>query len=313
MDDVATIRSDLVENFPDIDFTKFMIDLSERGYAVIPNILSSDEVNNIKKEMEDWIESIPNFETIHRSADPHGIFKFHEAGGQRHAWLSRINPRVQAPHKFIWGCEELVTSLDGSCYLDQRFHKKSKSWLHTDQAPNKKGLQCVQSLVALTNNEETSLVVYEKSHLYHEKYFENVEINDKEYNKDWQRIDEETIKLLESTKKVVKVPAGGMAFWDSRTFHCNQYGNKLNNGEYETRLVQYICYFPKNHPKNTKSQHNKRVKYYKERRTTSHWPAPIKVNPKQPRTYGNDDLKINYENLKIHDLTDIEEEILKIL
>ena len=42
----------------------------------------------------------------------------------------------------------------------------------------------------------------------------------------------------------------------------------------------------------------KRQKYFIERRTTSHWPAPIKVVGLQPNTYGNNDLLIDYNKLQ---------------
>jgi hypothetical protein len=98
-----------------------------------------------------------------------------------------------------------------------------------------------------------------------------------------------------------------MVFWDSRTFHQNQ--GKGN----EERLFIYICMLPRNHPKNTKAQITKRQKYYKERRTTSHWPYPIHVNGKQPRTYGNTSMLIDYSKIIQPQLEDLEEEIQKLL
>ena len=41
----------------------------------------------------------------------------------------------------------------------------------------------------------------------------------------------------------------------------------------------------------------KREKYFMERRMTSHWPYPIKVNSLQPRTYGDDSKNIDYSTL----------------
>ena len=57
----------------------------------------------------------------------------------------------------------------------------------------------------------------------------------------------------------------------------------------------------------------KRQKYFLERRTTSHWPAPIYVNGKQPRTYGDKSLVIDYDSLIPPDLSSMEEEIRKLL
>ena len=45
---------------------------------------------------------------------------------------------------------------------------------------------------------------------------------------------------------------------------------------------------PKDNIKNTPSI-QKRLKYLQDRRTTSHWCYPIKVNSLQGRTYGNND------------------------
>ena len=56
-----------------------------------------------------------------------------------------------------------------------------------------------------------------------------------------------------------------------------------------------------------------RLKYFNEQRTTSHWPCPIKVNSLQPRTFGNDDILIDYDSLPMNDLSEFKEEIMKII
>ena len=57
----------------------------------------------------------------------------------------------------------------------------------------------------------------------------------------------------------------------------------------------------------------KRRKYFNEKRTTSHWSYPIKVNSLQPRTYGNTDLLIDYSNLPHINLDDLMEDINELL
>ena len=47
----------------------------------------------------------------------------------------------------------------------------------------------------------------------------------------------------------------------------------------------------------TESMKKKRFKYFQDRRTTSHWCYPIKVNSLQGRTYGNNELLIDYDLL----------------
>ena len=114
---------------------------------------------------------------------------------------------------------------------------------------------------------------------------------------------------MQSSRRVLHIPAGALVLWDSRTFHQNQYG-KPNS---EERMVQYVCYLPKSHIKNTEKIRKKRLKYYNDRRTTSHWPTPIYVNGKQPQTYGDSSRSIDYSLLQPSILDDLEEDIMKLI
>ena len=98
----------------------------------------------------------------------------------------------------------------------------------------------------------------------HEQYFKDRNI---ESDNNWQILEKEYVDSISHLKKVLEVPAGALVLWDSRTFHQNQYGKP----ESEERIVQYVCYFSKDHNKNTLYNQNKRRKYFNERRTTSHW------------------------------------------
>ncbi len=152
------------------------------------------------------------------------------------AWYIRSLDSVQRPFREIWETDELVVSFDGACYMSQGEKHRDSNWTHTDQAPGKKGLHCVQGFVVLTTNSESTLRVYLGSHLLHEGVLIN---SDKK--KDWVRIDDEWLRDHEGLKRVLTVPAGSLVLWDSRCFHQNQYG-KIS----EERLVQYVCYLPKN-------------------------------------------------------------------
>ena len=280
--------------------------LQEHGWIIIPDVLTEEEIDHAKTSFYSWQKTIPNHDIIHNKCDPHGIYKHHEAGHQYHSWYIRTRPAVQHIFKTIWDCENLIVSFDGSCYIDKKNKKKDNIWTHTDQAPATKGLSCYQGFVSLTSNKERTLVVYDKSHLLHEKYFK--EQNNTSKN-NWNLIDHETLDTLAEDKMVLEVPAGALVIWDSRIFHQNQYGAP----ESEERIVQYVCYLPREHEKNTEAMKRKRQKYYLERRTTSHWPAPIHVNGKQPRTFGNKSLQIDYSSLTPPNLSSMEEEIQKLL
>ena len=271
-------------------------ELLEKGYCIVPNVLSIEEINEAKQLFYNWQKTIPNHDKMHQLIDPHGIYKFHEVGHQEHAWYIRTRPQLIEIYKKLWDTDELIVSFDGSCYINKENKKKDKIWTHTDQDPNSKGLHCYQGFVSLTDNKERTLVVYEGSHNYHEKYFEEKNIKS---SKRWQLIDHNKLEELSSSKRVLEVPAGALVLWDSRTFHQNQYGVS----ELEERIVQYVCYLPKSHKTNTKTIAKKRLKYFEDRRTTSHWPSPIKVNSLQPQTYGDESKHITYEELRKPDLT----------
>ena len=145
--------------------------LEEKGYAVVKNVLTPEEVKQARAMFDEWRVSVPNLDKQHNTVDPHGIYKHHEVGHQRHAWFIRTRPNVQEVFKKFWGTDELVVSFDGSCYVSSECRKKDNCWTHTDQAPNSVGLKCIQGFVALTDNKERTLVVYEGTHLEHEKYF----------------------------------------------------------------------------------------------------------------------------------------------
>ena len=287
----------LEEQINNLFLQKYIINLKQNGYIVIPNILNNYEINKAKELFKKWKNSINDIDNIHNSIDPHGIFKFHEVGHQEFAWYLRTIPNIINIFKKIWECDELVVSFDGSCYIPQSCNKKDKIWSHTDQAPNSIGLKCYQSFVSLTNNEERTLIVYEKSHLLHEQYFKDRNIS---HSKNWNLIDIDYLNSIKPSKKTLKVNAGDLVIWDSRTFHQNQYG-KINS---EERLVQYLCYLPKNVKANNKTQSQKRLKYFNERRTTSHWPYPLNVNSLQPQTYGDESKLIDYSNLPKPDLNE---------
>ena len=285
-----------------------LMELIEFGYTIIPDILTPQEIETASNLFHDWKQTIPNHDDFHRNVDPHGIYKYHEVAHQPHAWFIRTRPAVQDIYKYIWSSNDLITSFDGCCYISPEDDRIDKCcWTHTDQSGKVKKLQCYQGFVSLTNNKERTLVVYEGSHDFHSEYFKNYDTSTTQ----WTLIDPKILETkLKEKKRILEVPAGALVMWDSRTFHQNQFG-KLNNGE--ERLVQYVCFYQRNHPDNTPAIQKKRRKYFEERRNTSHWPCPIRVNGKQPQTYGNNDRLVDYTALRIPDLTEFMTDIQKLL
>ena len=240
-------------------------ELDEKGYTVV-KVFSEEKVQTATKLFYDWINEVP----IDRKNIFYGIIK---EGHQKHSWYIKTDPAVQDVFKRLWNTDDLVTGFDGCCWIPKEFNAVETCWTHTDQAASKRGLHCFQGFVSLTANVERSLVVYEGSHLLHETYMKDRGLTGA---KNWRLIDPEYLKSIESSKRVVKVDAGDMVLWDSRIFHQSQYGKN------EERLVQYVSFLPRNHPGNTPGQQRQRLKYFKNRRTTTHWPYPLCVNKKEP-------------------------------
>lgn len=286
-------------------------ELQENGYTIFRNLLSEEEVNEYKNEFNNWLDKVEDLRKLHSMIDFNGIFKHYEVGNQRFAWLMRTNVKIVNIFKELWETDELVTSFDGCCYYPKEYVGEERYWTHTDQSSRKKGVYCYQSFVSLTNNSERTLQIYEGSNLLHENYFETMNIDDPS---DWNIIDIDYIKTLLNKQKNLTVNAGDLVVWDSRTFHQNLCGGNNSN---EERLVQYLCYLPKNKEGNTEREQIYRKRYYETKRTTSHWPYPMNVVPSQPLTYNyyneENPIIIDYDSLPEPYLDDLRTKIDELL
>mgnify|MGYP003977968629 CR=1 FL=1 len=285
----------------------YLESLKKDGYVIIPDILLDNEIKYCKELFYGWYNSIENIDKLHKTINPHNIFKYHQVGHQRFAWYIRTKPSVSKVFSDIWETDNLVVSFDGACYMKPGANNYSEGcWTHTDQAPCDPNFKCVQGFVSLTDNVNSSLMIYKESHLKFEKYFKdrNMEAN----KKNWNMIEPEYLETIKDDKIILEVPKGSLVLWDSRCFHQN-----ICLDDNEERIVQYVSMLPKNHKTNTVKMHEKRVKYFNELRTTSHWCYPIRVNPLQPRTYGDDSLKIDYSKLNPPDLDDLIDNIKRLL
>jgi hypothetical protein len=296
-----------------IDISKYRDTLEKMGYVIIPGVYNEKEIQEYWSEFNKWRLTVPDLDYLHSIIDFNGIFKHHQVGHQRFAWLARTNPKIIDIFKQLWNTDELVTSFDGCCYYPSDYIGEPRYWTHSDQSSRKKGLTCYQSFLSLTDNCERSLLLYRGSHLLHEKYFTDMNIDEP---RDWNIIDENYIKDLYDRQEILEVKKGDLVIWDSRLFHQNTCGTPTCD---EERLIQYLCYLPKNSEKNTVKEQLQRRKYFETLRTTSHWPYPMNVVPKQPNLYNyyienlEDKIYINYESLPkphIHDLVSKIEKLL---
>lgn len=306
------IQSELNNNMTsNINIENNIKELKENGYTIIHNVYNKDEIYEYKYEFFNWFNNTEDLEYLHDQIHGNGIFKHFEVGHQRFAWLARTNPKIVNIFKQLWNTNEIVTSFDGCCYYPADYIGEPHYWMHTDQSSRKKGLHCYQSFLSLTNNCERTLVLYKGSHLLHEHYFESMNIDEP---RDWNILDEKYVNNLENSKIYLDVNEGDLVIWDSRTFHQNTCGTPSCE---EERLIQYLCYLPKNKKENNEKEQNQRRKFFEKRRTTSHWPYPMNVVPKQPTFYNyhypDNPIIIDYESLSQPKIDDLREQIEELL
>ena len=56
--------------------------LDIKGYHIVENVLDCIEVEKLKKEFNNWKESVPDYKRLHPIIHPHGIHKFFEVDNQ---------------------------------------------------------------------------------------------------------------------------------------------------------------------------------------------------------------------------------------
>lgn len=285
-------------------------EFEEKGYVVIPNVLNNEEIIEYICEFNKWMDAIQDSDYLHNLIDYHGIFKYFQVGHQRFAWLLRTNPKILNIFKSLWNTDELVVSFDGCCYYPPNYIETPSYWIHSDQSSIKLGLQGIQAFASLTSNKERTFIVYEGSHKLHEDHSNTYSIQN---ISDWYPIREEYVETIQDKKRTLHVEAGSLVLWDSRTFHQNTCGPETGT---EERLIQYLCYLPKNNVINNEDMQDLRRECFDKLRTTNHFPYPISPIPLQPNTYNyynNDDLYIDYSTIPKPELDDLLDDIYKLL
>jgi|UniRef100_A0A6C0IKV2 ectoine hydroxylase-related dioxygenase (phytanoyl-CoA dioxygenase family) len=284
--------------------------LERDGYVVIPNVLTKSEIEEYKSEFFKWYDNTEGLKSFHDEVSSNGIFKYYEVAHQRFAWLARTNTCITNIFKDIWNTDELVTSFDGCCYYPSDYSDNPRFWIHTDQSGYKVGRHCLQSFVSFTENKERTFVLYRGSHFLHQDYFN---ITDTYTENDWCVLYPEYLKGIQYRQEVLHVKPGSLVMWDSRLFHQNTCGESSCS---EERLIQYLCYLPKNSPKNTEHEQKVRRECFENRFQTSHWPYPMKPIHKQPLWFNeqtDNEIFIDYDSLDVPQIDDLREKIEKLL
>jgi hypothetical protein len=280
--------------------------LDTHGVAVIPNVLTEQECinyrngiwNELKYVTQDrfditnqntWREFY-NFYPLHSM-----LLQHFSLGHMQPIWDIRTHPKVYKSFEKIWNTNknDLLVSFDGlSVHLPPEKTNKgwfNNEWYHTDQSSQKIGKHCIQGMINLydVNDNDATLSILEKSHNYHQSFFEDNNLDNKS---DWYKLKNDEEKKYFTNKGckqyAVKAKAGSLILWDSRTFHCGKECNRNRDNE-NFRMVVYICMLPRNTVVDQKVL-IKKQSAFENLRITSHWANQCKMFPKSPRTYGGD-------------------------
>lgn len=281
----------------------FMRKLNKYGVCVIPNIIPEDECivlrNNMWKELKYIhknrfdIDDEKTWNNFYDFLPLHSMLIQHfSIAHLQSVWDVRQHENVGNIFSKIWNTpkEELLSSFDGiSVNLPPEKTNRGwflgNDWMHTDQAPNRKGLYCIQGLVNLypVNEGDASLTVLEKSHKYHEEFFNYIDLHN---NDNWYKlVDDQKQWFIDKGCKqyCIQAPVGSLVLWDSRTIHQGIEAQKNRDHE-NFRMVVYTCLLPKENY--SQKIRDKRKIMFENMRVTNHWGN--KMFPKTPRTYGKE-------------------------
>ena len=307
----------------DTNIDNFQKQLKEKGIAVIPNILSKLELENSKDDMWNMLEYLTkDFEIpINRNCCEtfssyyelcpleDMLLQYWKVGHSQYVWNLRQNLNIINIFSKIYNCniDDLLVSFDSvSIHFPPELTKKGKyqedkeNWYHFDQSSHKKGFHCIQGFINLYDVYEgdSTLSVYESSHLYHEEFFKYFDFS---VDKDYYKLTKPQLDFFNNLEEcAVLCSAGSLVLWDSRVLHqgllCSK--NRLNNS---IRSVVYICMMPRS--LSNKKQLRRKQEAFKSLRMTTHWPITVSRFPSFPK-------KKEYENKQVHLIKEINEPIL---
>ncbi len=287
--------------------------LNNYGVAIVPNILSYQECQEMINLMWNYLEHITqrfeipmNRNNINTWKEFKKLYPSHSMllqrwgiGQSEFVWYLRQKPQILAIFAAIWNTtpEQLLVSFDGAAFhfppeVTQSGYLK-KTWLHSDQCFLRNDFECIQSWVTAypVNAGDATLNFLEGSNKYHKAFRD---FKGKEYEPifkkggDWYKLEKQDeldfyMKTCNCPSKFIACPAGSLVLWDSRTIHC---GTEAIEGRehMNLRCISYLCYTP--HSFASQAIINKRIKIVNELRTSNHYPHKPILFSKLPYTYG---------------------------
>lgn len=266
------------------------VDIRERGWAVIPNIMSPEKVLDHQNQFWDFLESCNDKLSRHNQQtwiksnlpnESYGVIR-HYFGHTKLQWSLR---ELAYPYfAKLFDNTNMLCSFDGGSFIlpdrkDRKDRKSWKEWFHSDQGRFFPDAPVgIQGVITLSNHDSKGggTVVVDRSNHIWKKYLDTHPLEG--YSNCRINLDH----LIDA--KIIKIcaPAGSLILFDSRTFHCNI------SPQEGYRMAVYVSMQPR-HGIDSKTL-SKRIKAYEDNRMTNHWCyGPwFRVIEKDPHTYGKE-------------------------
>jgi len=213
-------------------------ELDEKGYVVIPNILTKQQcASYIRRIRHQFHKAVaPEDETtfLTREAD-NGVV--HGLDNLRVLWEVRTHPDVRSIFQNLYPDTDLYLYVDRFNYRPPHVQHQFQEGWHIDEQPDNPQSN-YQAFISLTSSSEHDdcLGILEKSHQCLDRFFEEfprMEAFLPEHH--------EWLKENGCVERRVECPAGSLVLWDSRCFHTPLNSRRKRP---HTRLVVYVRYFP---------------------------------------------------------------------
>lgn len=260
-------------------------DFFKNGYYIFKSAIPKEKaVNYYQKKTLDWLQSfdngfdINNKETWTKEHLPQNfknMYLHYCSAHEKFMWDARTEPGVIKAFSELWGTDELIVSFDAfNVTLPGRKDDDFKPWPHTDQAPERKGLSCVQGILNLSPSgpKDGGLLLTIGSSALFEEYFETHEkrprLSPDVKHYDLYLFQPEDLDWFKSKGcKEIKVEAepGDLILWDSRTIH---HVAKVETEQ--IRSVIYVCMTPRDLASREDLDEKKDI--FENYEATTHWP-----------------------------------------
>jgi ectoine hydroxylase-related dioxygenase (phytanoyl-CoA dioxygenase family) len=296
--------------------------IMEYGVGIIPNVINSNECEQMKNGMWDFLEfTTQNFKTPIKRNDVNTHKAFNKLypidsmlvqnwgiGHAQFLWDLRQNTKIIDVFKELWDDNNLLVSFDGASFHFPNVPLISYDTphLHSDQSYCRNDFECVQSWITAYDVSEgdATLTFLENSNKLHKAYGDYFNVTDESDYYEISNADGSGMKFYLDTgckQKYIKCKAGDMVFWDSRTVHSGSLPLKESQHD-NTRCVAYLCYMPKKLI--TPDNLEKKQLAFLDLMSTCHWPHKPELFSELPYSFHYDT-----EN-NIHDTVQFDDPVL---